>query len=101
MDVLPARRSRPTESLFVFWTGKIHRLDVATGTKRHPFSADVSLDLRPLWRVDTPVGGADLTVRAVAVAGRCRRTGGRCFRRARQIWICDIGADGKARSPAA
>lgn len=101
MDVLPASAFTPDGKSFVFWNGgKIHRLDVATGSDSViPFSADVSLDLRPLWRVDTPVGGADLTVRLLRWPTLSPDGRTLAFDALGKIWICDIGADGKASKP--
>src|SRR5206468_9616998 len=61
MDVLPAADYTPDGRAFVYWSGcKIHRIELSSGDdKVVPFTADVALDLRPLQRVDTPVGGAD------------------------------------------
>ncbi|HEV8699665.1 MAG TPA: amidohydrolase family protein [Candidatus Polarisedimenticolia bacterium] len=101
MDVLPASAFTPDGKSFVYWNGgKIHRLDVATGSDSVvPFTADVSLDLRPLWRVDTPVGGSDLAVKllrwpTLSPDGRLL-----AFDALGKIWMCDIGNDGKASKP--
>lgn len=101
MDLLPASAFTPDGKSLVYWSGgKIHRLEVATGADRLvPFTADVSLDLRPLWRVDAPVGGPDLAVKllrwpTLSPDGRLL-----AFDALGKIWICDITSAGKASKP--
>ena len=101
MDVLPASAFTPDGKSYLYWTGgKIHRLDLATGTDGIvPFTVDVSLDLRPLLRVEEPVGGTDLTVKllrwpTLSPDGRLL-----AFDALGKIWLCDLDGAGKAGKP--
>src|SRR5207245_1977200 len=101
MDVLPASAFTPDGRSYLYWSGgKIHRLDLATGADAIvPFTADVSLDLRPLLRVEQPVGGPDLTVRllrwpTLSPDGRLL-----AFDALGKIWVCSLDGAGKAGAP--
>ena len=65
MDLLPGAAFTPDGKAIVYWSeGKIRRVDPATGKGSViPFTADVSLDLRPLLRVEKPVGEPELRVK--------------------------------------
>src|SRR5262249_896201 len=56
MDVYPSAAFTPDDSALVYYAqGKIHRVELASGKDAViPFSADVSLDLRPLHRIEKP-----------------------------------------------
>jgi Tol biopolymer transport system component/imidazolonepropionase-like amidohydrolase len=100
MDTLPGASFTPDGRVFVFWSGgRIHRIDLDGGREAViPFSADVSLALRPLHRVEVPVGGPDLRVRVLrwpALSPDGRRL---TFEALGKIWTADV-RDGKAGAP--
>ncbi len=101
MDVLPGSAVTPDGKSYLYWSGgRIHRLEIASGADSVvPFTADVSLDLRPLLRAEEPVGGPDLTARllrwpTLSPDGRLL-----AFDALGKIWICDVDAAGKAGAP--
>src|SRR6266581_3194202 len=100
MDVLPGSAFTPDGKSFVYWSGgKIHRLDLATGNDGLvPFVADVALDLRPLLRVETPVGGPELKAKILRWPTLSPDGKTLAFDALGKIWISDI-ADGKAGRP--
>src|SRR5213593_274601 len=100
MDVLPAAAFTPDGRAFVYWSGgKIHLLDLATGGDALiPFVADVSLDLRPLLRVETPVGEPELKAKILRWPTMSPDGKLLAFDALGKIWICDI-ASGKAGKP--
>ncbi len=100
MDVLPGAAFTPDGRSFVYWSGgKIHRLDLAKDSDAVvPFVADVSLDLRPLLRVDRAIGEPELKARilrwpTLSPDGRLL-----AFDALGKIWVADI-ASGKASRP--
>jgi Tol biopolymer transport system component/imidazolonepropionase-like amidohydrolase len=100
MDVLPGAAFTPDGRTFVYWSaGKIHRLDVATGSDALiPFDADVALDLRPLLRVDRPVEEPELKAKILRWPTLSPDGKVLAFDALGTIWICDI-ANGKAGKP--
>ena len=100
MDVLPAAAFTPDGRAFVYWSGgKIHRLDLATGGDATiPFVADVSLDLRPLLRVETPVGEPEMKAKVLRWPTLSPDGKLLAFDALGKVWICDI-ASGKAGKP--
>ncbi len=100
MDVYPAADFTPDGKAMLYWSeGKIRRIDLASGRKEViPFSADVSLDLRPLHRVEKAVGQPELRVRLLrwpTLAPDGRRL---AFEALGRIWICNV-REGKADKP--
>jgi Tol biopolymer transport system component/imidazolonepropionase-like amidohydrolase len=100
MDVLPGSAFTPDGKSFVYWSGgKIHRLDVAAGKDGLvPFSASVSLDLRPLLRVDTPVGDPELKAKILRWPTLSPDGKLLALDALGKIWVSEI-ADGKAGKP--
>ena len=100
MDVLPAAAFTPDGRTFIYWSGgKIHRLDLATGGDALiPFVADVSLDLRPLLRVETPAGEPEMKAKILRWPTLSPDGKLLAFDALGKVWICDI-ASGKAGKP--
>src|SRR5207249_3354327 len=100
MDVLPASAFTPDGRSFVYWTGgKIHRLDLAAESDSViPFSANVSLDLRPLLRMETPVGEPEMKAKILRWPTLSPDGKLLAFDAIGKIWVCDV-ADGKAGKP--
>jgi Tol biopolymer transport system component/imidazolonepropionase-like amidohydrolase len=101
MDLLPGAAFTPDGRALVYWSeGKIHRTEIAGGRDTVvPFRADVSLALRPLDRVEVPVGRDDeVTVRllrwpTLSPDGRLL-----AFEAIGRVWIAEL-RDGKAGAP--
>src|SRR5262249_61834555 len=76
-----------------------HRLDVASGADAViPFTADVSLDLRPLLRLEKPVGEPELKAKILRWPTLSPDGKVLAFDALGKIWICDV-ANGKASKP--
>jgi Tol biopolymer transport system component/imidazolonepropionase-like amidohydrolase len=100
MDVYPNGSFTPDgKSIVLYSHGKIKKLDVATTEQTViPFTADVALDLRPLHRVEVPVGGNELKVRLLRWPTLSPDGKRLAFDALGKIWIVDL-ANGKAGKP--
>jgi Tol biopolymer transport system component/imidazolonepropionase-like amidohydrolase len=100
MDLLPGEAVTPDGRAFIFWNrGHLQRIDLDTRRRTEiPFTAPVSLALRPLLRVDTPVGGDTLRVRLLRWPTLSPDGSLLAFDALGAIWICDV-RDGKAGPP--
>jgi Tol biopolymer transport system component/imidazolonepropionase-like amidohydrolase len=100
MDVYPAADFTPDGKALVFYSeGKIQRIDLAAGRQSVvPFSADVSLDLRPLERVEKSVGGEELSVKLLRWPTFSPDGKKLVFDALGKLWICSVQG-GKADAP--
>jgi Tol biopolymer transport system component/imidazolonepropionase-like amidohydrolase len=106
MDVFPGAAFTPDGRALVYWSdGKIRRLDMEARTEQGaavatvvPFSAGVSLAMRPLLRVERPAWDPDLRVKLLRWPTLAPDGGRVAFDALGKIWICDI-RDGKAGPP--
>jgi len=100
MDVFPGAAFTPEGKALVYWSdGKIRRVDLATGQQQViPFTAEVSLDLRPLQRVETPVGEPDFSAKLLRWPTLSPDGKRLAFDALGKIWICNV-KDGKADKP--
>ncbi len=101
MDLYPNASYTPDGKAIVFYShGKIKKVDVATGAQSDiPFTADVALDLRPLHRVEVPVGGSELKVKLLRWPTLSPDGKKLAFDALGKIWIVDIsgGTAGKPK----
>ena len=101
MDLLPGIAFTPDDRALLYWNaGRIHRLEVATGRDEVvPFRAEVSLSLRPLDRVEVPVGRDD-AVHARLLRWPTQSPDGRtlAFEALGKVWLADV-KEGKAGTP--
>jgi len=100
MDVYPnAAFTRDGKTLVFYSQGKIRRVDVATGKQAEiPFTAEVSLDLRPLERIEKPLGGAELQARLLRWPTLSPDGRKLVFDALGKLWAVDI-QNGKAGKP--
>ncbi|MGH9749127.1 MAG: amidohydrolase family protein, partial [Candidatus Polarisedimenticolia bacterium] len=100
LDVLPGAGFTPDGRSFVYWSGgHIHRLDIDGGRDAViPFEAEVRQHLRPLVRIEKPVGEPEMRVRMLrwpTLSPDGRRL---AFEALGKIWVSDVAA-GKASKP--
>ncbi|HEV8375700.1 MAG TPA: hypothetical protein VGR38_05635, partial [Candidatus Polarisedimenticolia bacterium] len=100
MDVYPnAAFTRDGKTLVFYSGGKIRKLDMKTlAMGEIPFTADVSLDLRPLHRITKPVGEPELTVKLLRWPTLSPDGRKLVFDALGKLWVVDISA-GKAGKP--
>jgi Tol biopolymer transport system component/imidazolonepropionase-like amidohydrolase len=100
MDVYPnAAFTRDGKTLVFYSGGKIRKLDMATlKLGEVPFTADVSLDLRPLHRITKPVGEPELTVKLLRWPTLSPDGKKLVFDALGKLWVVDI-TNGKAGKP--
>ena len=100
MDVYPNAAFTPDGKALVFYAhGKIRKIDMVTLKESEiPFSADVSLDLRPLKRIEKPVGLPELKVRLLRWPTLSPDGRKLAFDALGKLWVVDI-ANGKAGAP--
>jgi len=100
MDVYPNASFTPDGTGLVYYAqGKIKRLDMATLKEATiPFSADVALDLRPLDRIEVPVGGRDIKIRLLRWPTLSPDGKKLVFDALGHLWVVDLQA-GKAGAP--
>jgi imidazolonepropionase-like amidohydrolase/Tol biopolymer transport system component len=101
MDVYPNTSFTPDGKAIIYYSrGKIRRLDLATLKQEEiPFTAEVSLDLRPLQRLETSVGkGTDFKVRLLRWPTLSPDGKRLAFDALGSLWIVDL-KNGKAGTP--
>jgi imidazolonepropionase-like amidohydrolase/Tol biopolymer transport system component len=100
MDLTPGWAFTPDGRSLLYWSGgRIHRVETSTGADRVvPFTAEVALDLRPLLRVETPVGGPSLRARILRWPTLSPDGTLVAFEALGKIWLSEM-RDGKAGPP--
>jgi Tol biopolymer transport system component/imidazolonepropionase-like amidohydrolase len=100
MDVFPGADFTPDGKGILLWSGgKIRRVDSVSGRMEDvPFQADVSLDLRPLLRVERSAGEPELKVRMLRHPTLSPDGSRAAFEALGKIWVVDL-AGGKAGKP--
>jgi Tol biopolymer transport system component/imidazolonepropionase-like amidohydrolase len=100
MDLLPAAAFTPDGAALLYWSGgTIHRVEIASSRQTAvPFTADVSLALRPLLRAEVPVGRPEFQARLLRWPTLSPDGSLLAFEALGKIWICPI-ENGKAGAP--
>ncbi len=100
MDILPSAAFTPDGASLFYWSrGTIHRVEIASARQAEvPFTAEVSLALRPLLRTEVPVGRPEFRARLLRWPTLSPDGSLLSFEALGKIWITAIES-GKAGAP--